>query len=245
MRGLAAELPVVASLVGGECAIYHHTVSLTGRLHQLDVGWAEGGFTADRLQAYSALAADHPLVRHYGDIPQSRLYELVCLSDVVSQREWRNSAIYIESQHPLGCDDQIAFVVTAHWQSFSLVTIGRSGRPFNERERDIAAMVRPHMVAAICRAHRSSDSYPAIQVLPQVHQAVISTPVVSVAAEQARLTPREVSVLRVMHTGAEVGDTARRLGITQATVSTHLASAYRKLGVTSRFQALTMAFPPT
>ena len=41
---LAALLPSVASLVGGACVIYHHSVTLTGNFRQVNVGWAEGGF---------------------------------------------------------------------------------------------------------------------------------------------------------------------------------------------------------
>ena len=60
---LAALLPSVASLVGGACVIYHHSVTLTGEIQQVDVGWAEGGFTPKRLEAFAALAHEHPLIQ--------------------------------------------------------------------------------------------------------------------------------------------------------------------------------------
>jgi hypothetical protein len=48
---LAVLFPSVASLVGAACVIYHHSVTLTEKMRQVDVGWAEGGFTPMRLEA--------------------------------------------------------------------------------------------------------------------------------------------------------------------------------------------------
>ena len=99
---LAALLPSVASLVGGACVIYHHSVALTGKIRQIDVGWAEGGFTPKRLEAYAALAHEHPGIQHERSATPRQAAELLVVSQLVGEREWRNSRIYSESQHPLG-----------------------------------------------------------------------------------------------------------------------------------------------
>jgi len=51
------------------------------------------------------------------------------------------------------------------------------------------------------------------------------------------LTPRELQVLEMVASGATNARTAESLGVTVHAVKFHLASAYRKLGVTNRTEA--------
>jgi DNA-binding NarL/FixJ family response regulator len=57
----------------------------------------------------------------------------------------------------------------------------------------------------------------------------------------ARLTPREIEVLRVLTEGLDGKDIAERLGISAKTERNHVASITEKLGVHSRLQALVFA----
>jgi DNA-binding CsgD family transcriptional regulator len=52
------------------------------------------------------------------------------------------------------------------------------------------------------------------------------------------LTRREMAVLRIAATGRTTSAIASVLGISKETAKTHLANAYRKLGVKNRSQAL-------
>lgn len=52
-----------------------------------------------------------------------------------------------------------------------------------------------------------------------------------------RLSPREVEVLRIAALGRTNIEIARRLGISLHAVKFHLASVYRKLGVSNRTEA--------
>lgn len=61
-------------------------------------------------------------------------------------------------------------------------------------------------------------------------------PVISL--EPTPLTGREREILALLSTGATNRDIAGKLFISEATVKTHLASAYAKLGVSSRHQAV-------
>ena len=63
-RAVGRPLPCVASVVGAACVIYHHWVMLTGEFRQVDVGWAEGGFTLSGLRPLAALAHEHPAIQH-------------------------------------------------------------------------------------------------------------------------------------------------------------------------------------
>jgi DNA-binding CsgD family transcriptional regulator len=58
---------------------------------------------------------------------------------------------------------------------------------------------------------------------------------------QPNLSAREIEVLEHAARGFTVGQIARRLGLSPRTVETHLGSAYRKLGVRNRVQALARA----
>jgi DNA-binding CsgD family transcriptional regulator len=51
------------------------------------------------------------------------------------------------------------------------------------------------------------------------------------------LTPRELKILALLTAGNSTRDIAEQLGITPATVKTHLTSVYKKTGVKNRVQA--------
>jgi DNA-binding CsgD family transcriptional regulator len=57
-------------------------------------------------------------------------------------------------------------------------------------------------------------------------------------AGAALLTPREVEILAMVGDGASNKEVARRLGISAHTVKFHLEAVFRKLGVTTRAEAV-------
>lgn len=65
--------------------------------------------------------------------------------------------------------------------------------------------------------------------------------VASLPGGSGELTAREAEIVRLLGTGASNRDIAGRLFIGEATVKTHLASAYGKLGVVNRHQAVVRA----
>ncbi len=56
------------------------------------------------------------------------------------------------------------------------------------------------------------------------------------------LTERQRQVLDLLAAGHTNGQIARRLGVSEGTIRTHLEHIYRRLGVTSRTAAVTHAF---
>jgi len=58
---------------------------------------------------------------------------------------------------------------------------------------------------------------------------------------QVQLTPRELSVLRLMADGLSNKEIGVELSISERTVKTHLAHLFEKLGVTSRTEAVRVA----
>jgi len=57
----------------------------------------------------------------------------------------------------------------------------------------------------------------------------------------ARLTDRELEVLRALSTGASTAEIARTLGITTKTLRNHISATYHKLGIYDRAQAVILA----
>jgi len=58
-----------------------------------------------------------------------------------------------------------------------------------------------------------------------------------------RLTPRQNDLMRLLAAGCTNTQIARRLGISEGTVRTHLENIYERLGVSSRTAAVIRAFP--
>jgi DNA-binding NarL/FixJ family response regulator len=61
------------------------------------------------------------------------------------------------------------------------------------------------------------------------------------ARREVGLTPRETHVVAMIAAGAPNKEIARRLGLSMNTVKSHIRSAYRAMGVTSRTQAVLWA----
>jgi DNA-binding NarL/FixJ family response regulator len=70
----------------------------------------------------------------------------------------------------------------------------------------------------------------------------LTPPVPVHAPSLQRLTPREAEVLRAVATGASNEHVAERLGISEATVKTHVSRILAKLNLVTRVQAVVLAY---
>ena len=73
---------------------------------------------------------------------------------------------------------------------------------------------------------------------PSISGAVVRRFSTSSHVGAHRLTDREILVLGLIRDGLTAGAAARRLGLSERTVSTHLGNVYRKLGVNNKVEAL-------
>jgi DNA-binding NarL/FixJ family response regulator len=104
-------------------------------------------------------------------------------------------------------------------------------------ERGAAAFVLKHvdprdLAAAVRQVFRGSIFRP----LDLVESAKQS------AFEDAGLSNRELSILEVLETGASNQEIAKRLFLAEQTVKFHLTNIYRKLGVSTRTEAVHCAY---
>jgi DNA-binding CsgD family transcriptional regulator len=146
-------------------------------------------------------------------------------SDFYSARQWHSTGIYSDYFLPSGIEHLLNLCLpagpgSAAWPgpAAKLTFFRGPGPDFSERDRALLELLRPHLHQAYLDAeHRRRP--------------------------QPRLTPRHWELLRLLAAGHTNAQIARRLGISEGTVRTHLENIYDRLQVSSRTAAVTRAFP--
>jgi DNA-binding CsgD family transcriptional regulator len=153
------------------------------------------------------------------------LRSVVKTSDFYSARQWHSSGMYIDCIQPQGMEHHLFLAlpklpetVTGPGQYVRLILHRGPGPDFSERDRALLVLLRPHLHQAYLDTERRRHPVP-------------------------RLTPRQNDLLRLLAAGHTNTQIARRLGISEGTVRTHLENIYGRLGVSSRTAAVIRAFP--
>lgn len=136
-------------------------------------------------------------------------------SDFFTLREWRQQPMFV---------DYFARFGTLHTALLPLPTVGTRSRRlvffragsvgFDERERSLMTLLRPHLVELVQR--RSAG--------PQ------------------GLTDRQVEILRLVAQGRSNTEVGAELHLSPHTVRKHLENAFERLGVTTRAEAVARVF---
>ncbi len=155
------------------------------------------------------------------------LRSVVKPSDFYSARQWHSTGMYSDYHRPHGIEHELqlclpgpAGLSTGPGRNVRLYLYRGPGPDFSERDRAVLTLLRPHLHQAYLDAERRRH------------------PV-------RRLTPRQTELLSLVATGHTNAQIARRLGVTEGTVRTHLENIYERLDVSSRTAAVTRAFPGT
>jgi DNA-binding CsgD family transcriptional regulator len=153
------------------------------------------------------------------------LHSIITVADFYSARQWHSTGMYSDYARPLGQEHYLmvclprALPPAAGPGRYVRLTVLRGPGPdFSERDRAVLTLLGPHLDEAYLDAERRRHPVP-------------------------RLTPRQENLLHLVAAGHTNTQIARRLGISQATVRTHLENIYGKLDVSSRTAAVTRAFP--
>jgi DNA-binding CsgD family transcriptional regulator len=151
------------------------------------------------------------------------LRSIIKLSDFYSARQWHSTGMYTDRCRPLGVEHTLMLCLpeppprTADPERHLRLYLDRGPGPdFSERDRALLVLLRPHLYQAYLDAERRRHPVP-------------------------RLTPRQDDLLRLLAAGYTNTQIARKLGISEGTVRTHLENIYEKLGVSSRTAAVTRA----
>jgi DNA-binding CsgD family transcriptional regulator len=151
------------------------------------------------------------------------LRSLVKISDFYSVRQWHSTGMYQDCCRPYGIEHELMLCLPAahEWtagpgRSLRLVFVRGPGPDFSGRHRDLLTVLRPHLHHAYLDAERRRRPVP-------------------------RLTARQRELLHLVAAGHTNAQIARRLGISEGTVRTHLENIFRLLQVSSRTAAVTRA----
>jgi DNA-binding CsgD family transcriptional regulator len=171
-------------------------------------------------------AADSDYWPEYTDYPERSgdLRSATKVSDFYSARQWHNTRPHTDLFRPLGLEHVLMMCLPgelgpAAWpeSAIKLAFFRTLGPDFSERDRALLELLRPHLRQAYLDAERRRRGVP-------------------------RLTERHREVLRLIAAGYTNTQIARSLGISEATVRTHLENIFARLQVSSRAAAVTRAF---
>jgi DNA-binding CsgD family transcriptional regulator len=147
------------------------------------------------------------------------------VTDFYSARQWRSTGMYTDYYRPQGMEHDLMLCLPARLgpglgpqQTVRLLFVRGPGPDFTERDRALLTLLRPHLHQAYLDAERRRHPAP-------------------------RLTPREWDLMNLIAAGHTNTQIARRLGLSEGTVRTHLQNIYGKLQVSSRTAAVHHAFP--
>ncbi len=153
------------------------------------------------------------------------LRHIVTVADFYSERQWHSVGTYCDVYRPQGFEHDLMLTLppppgldTGRGRTVRLFFFRGPGPGFSERDRALLTLLRPHLHQAYLDAENRRHPLP-------------------------RLTPRQAELLRLVAAGHTNTQIARRLGISEGTVRTHLENIYDRLQVSSRTAAVTRAFP--
>jgi DNA-binding CsgD family transcriptional regulator len=152
------------------------------------------------------------------------LRSITKIRDFYSTRQWHSTGMYTDHDRLIGtehclmlCLPEAPLRTTADPGRHVRMYVTRGPGPdFSERDRALLMLLRPHLGQAYLDAERRCHPVP-------------------------RLTSRQQELLRLVAAGHTNIQIARRLGISEGTVRTHLENIYDRLGVSSRTAAVTRA----
>jgi len=153
------------------------------------------------------------------------LRSIVKISDFYSARQWHSIGARCGLNRPLGFEHSLMLtlpttpaLLPGPARTMRLFFLRGPGPDFPECDRALLTLLRPHLHQAYRDAeHRRHPD--------------------------RQLTPRQQDLLCLVAAGHTNTQIARRLGVSESTVRTHLENIFRRLQVSSRAAAVTRALP--
>jgi DNA-binding CsgD family transcriptional regulator len=186
--------------------------------HPADDEAADEGLTLAHWQHYwHCQPCSHP--DRTGD-----LRSVIKIADFYSARQWHSTGMYSELYQPQGIEHELMLTLPAGHgkppgpgRTLRLFLFRGPGPDFSEADRALLTLLRPHLHQAYLDAERRRHPLP-------------------------ELTARHWQLLDLLAAGHTNTQIARRLGLSEGTVRTHLENIYSRLQVSSRTAAVTRAF---
>jgi DNA-binding CsgD family transcriptional regulator len=153
------------------------------------------------------------------------LRTVIKIADFYSARQWHSTGMYTDLYRPKGWEHELMLslpfgagrAAAGPGRTLRLFLFRGPGSDFSEADRALLTLVRPHVHQAYLDAERHRHPVP-------------------------ELTPRQWQLMDLLAAGHTNAQIARRLGVSEGTIRTHLENIYRRLQVSSRSAAITRAF---
>jgi len=153
------------------------------------------------------------------------LCSVLKIADFYSAQQWHSTGMYSDIYLRWGIEHELQLCLpgaggqaAGPGRTVRLYFFRGPGPDFSERDRALLTLLRPHLYQAYVDAERRRHPVP-------------------------QLTPRHWDLLHLLAAGHTNTQIARRLGLSEGTVRTHLENIYGRLQVSSRTAAVTRAFP--
>jgi DNA-binding CsgD family transcriptional regulator len=168
---------------------------------------------------------DAPFWAHYWQSPfcsfPSRTGDdrtVTMLSDFQTRREWLSSGMYAECFADDRIEHELMSCLPSRGTTSRRVIFFRGpGRDFDERDRMVMALLRPHLAELLERGRAFADEPPA-------------------------LTARQTELLRLVAQGRSTAQIAEALFLSPSTVRKHIENIFERLGVSNRTAAVMRVF---
>jgi DNA-binding CsgD family transcriptional regulator len=163
--------------------------------------------------------------------------EVVKISDVLTDSQFRRLSIYNDIIRKNNVDYQMALPFVFAGSSYTVITFNRDKIDFSEKERLLLGMLGPHIIQAFKNAE--------ITGALKGDKTGIGTMLMEGKAKDLKpetmktigITMREAEILKWIAQGKTNMEISTILNISLNTVKTHLAHIYQKLGVENRVAA--------
>lgn len=153
------------------------------------------------------------------------LRSVLRIPDFYSARQWHSTGMYSDVHRVWGIEHELQLCLpdpagpgAGTGRTLRLYFFRGPGSDFTEHDRALLTLVRPHLHRAYIDADRRRHPVP-------------------------RLTARQTELLALVAAGHTNLQIARRLGISEGTVRTHLENIYARLHVSGRTAAVTSMLP--
>jgi DNA-binding CsgD family transcriptional regulator len=218
----AIVLPGLAGLVGCDVVTYNEIGPAPGQTSYAD--YPAGALDPTTQAVFAAHVHEHPLVNHYRATGSG---EALMISDFLSLDRFHRLGIYAEFFRGISVEHQIAISLPGPDEQVIGVALSRGHRDFSDQDRALLGVLRAPLIAALLRARSRQQTGRALGAAAG-----------DGLAGPARLTDREIVILRLVAAGRTNSAIAHELQLSPRTVAKHLEHVYRKLGVSSRAAAV-------
>jgi DNA-binding CsgD family transcriptional regulator len=133
---------IAQQLIDGDAAGYREISHSNRAINSLIEPASREQAILDRAGHFQRYAHQHPVFAHFRRQPHD---EPKKISDFLVDAEFQQLELYREHHGPLGMNYEMAAFVGENESCHTLVTINRRARDFSERDRQLLALLQPHI----------------------------------------------------------------------------------------------------